>query len=125
METSTMWKSTGIRWVRNTRNLVPSEERTGGRNGLKYALKTMWSFWLQMNGISTTKYFCSVHDLETLISSGQLNVGHGILELMCHPGDDANSEYVEEIKWLESELEPWIQEAGSLKTFGNLKSKVR
>lgn len=113
-------RSTGVRLIRNTRNLVPSNERRGLANGLKYALKSSWSQWLRLNGMLTTDYFCSVHDLRNLVLLNDWGSVGGTLELMCHPGDDGNPEYVGEVVWMESELLDWINMHGMLAPYSGL-----
>lgn len=113
---------TGIRWIRNTRNLVPNKERRGSRNFLKYSMKSAWSTWLKWNGMFTTHSFCSVHDLRTILALGEWKPTKGSLELMCHPGDDRNPEYVEEVIWMESNLQEWVSTHGEFATFGTIRS---
>ena len=95
----------GIPWVRNTRNCVSVAERVGLKSKLKYSGKGLWSFSARSFGMRLTHGFCSVLDYkQILIEGGSELQGLQSLELMCHPGDSSNSEFVEECHWLEHEF---------------------
>lgn len=116
-------RQSGIQWVRNTRNVVPSHEKSGWRQRMKYAGKWGWSRAIQSMGMFTTSGFCSVADAMKLTRLNAFPAELEAVELMCHPGDDGNPEYVEEIQWLESEFQNWIEARGQLVRFSDLGAK--
>ena len=110
----------GIRWVRNTRNVVPAREKAGWSQRIKYAGKWGWTRCVRMTGMSTTEGFCSVTDAVDLSRSESFPWGLATVELMCHPGDSGNPEYVAECAWLESDFEDWMKGRGRLVRFTDL-----
>lgn len=113
-------KSSGIPWVRNTRNCVSSVERAGMRSKLKYAGKSIWSRASMALGLKLTGGFCSVLDYKGILEEGRLDLERlGSLELMCHPGDWGNEEYVEEVDWLS---ECFLETLKSGWTLGNYRN---
>ena len=96
----------GINKVRNTRNLVLSSEKTGLSNRIKYFQKKCWSKMLTAHRrVRTTTKFCSVNDfIQIAAHSRNLIPKSGTLELMCHPGDEKNSEYAAECQFLKQDL---------------------
>ena len=115
-------RQSGIQWVRNTRNVVPAHEKSGLRQRVKYAGKWGWSRAIQSMGMLTTRGFCSVADAIALTRLNDFPVGLEVVELMCHPGDFGNPEYVEEVHWLESEFEDWLEKRGRLVRFADLET---
>lgn len=113
-------RQSGIRWVRNTRNVVLPEEKSGSRQRVKYAGKWCWTRWAKIQGLKTTQGFCGVMDLIKLVDAGRFPKQLKKIELMCHPGDLGNSEYVAEVKWLESELNHWLDGHGRLLRYSDL-----
>jgi len=95
-------KRSGINKVRNTRNLVSSKERNSSSQK-KYAAKRIWSNGMKLLGrANSPRYFCSVNDFyELLQNEPQLIPENGCIELMCHPGDLGNNEYIFECELLE------------------------
>lgn len=105
-------RTTGLRWVRNTRNFVPREEKRGVGGVLKYSGKAFWSHSVSQLGMRLTDGFCSVYDFSVWRRLHPEEVPSlSTLELMCHPGDFGNLEYVEECDWLEEYL-PKILDVG-------------
>lgn len=113
-------RQSNIKWVRNTRNVVPPEEVSGLRQRMKYAGKWAWSLAIQSMGMSTTAGFCSVADAVALTRVNGFPTDLRAVELMCHPGDLGNPEYVEEARWLEYEFQGWLKERGRLLRFSDL-----
>lgn len=111
-------KRTGLTSVRNTRNLVPSNERVGLGSKVKYAGKSCWSGLCALAGFQMTTSFCSVTDVIHLLQEDQERPFPQSMELMCHPGDPENDEYVAETEWLESGLLEWCGRDNSLMTYG-------
>lgn len=111
-------KRTGLTSVRNTRNLVPSQERMGLGSKVKYAGKSCWSSLCIHLGFQMTTSFCSVTDVIHLLKEEGHHLFPQSLELMCHPGDAGNAEYVAETEWLESGLLEWCGRSMSLTTYG-------
>lgn len=113
-------KRTGLISVRNTRNLVPSAERMGLRARVKYSGKSCWSGLCSLAGFKMTTSFCSVTDVIHLLQEDRDRSFPQFMELMCHPGDAGNAEYVAETEWLESALLEWCGRDKSLMTYGAL-----
>ena len=52
-------------------------------------------------GIQMSRGFCSVYDFKQLLEEESIDFSRlHTLELMCHPGDSGNQEYVIESEWL-------------------------
>ena len=115
-------RRSGIQWVRNTRNVVPAHEKIGLRQRLKYVGKWGWSRAIQSMGMLTTSGFCSVADAVALTRLNGFPADMNPVELMCHPGDFGNPEYVDEVRWLESEFEGWLEKRGRLVCFADLET---
>ena len=115
-------RQSGIQWVRNTRNVVPVHEKSGLRQRMKYAGKWGWSRAIQSMGMLTPPGFCSVADAMALTRLKAFPVDLAAVELMCHPGDVGNPEYVNEVRWLESEFESWLEKRGRLVCFADLRT---
>ena len=113
-------RKSGVHWVRNTRNVVPAHEKSGLRQRMKYAGKWGWSRAIQSMGMLTTPGFCSVADAMALTRVNGFPADLKAVELMCHPGDFGNPEYVDEVRWLESEFESWLEKRGRLVRFADL-----
>lgn len=113
-------RRSGIQWVRNTRNVVPAKEKAGLSQSVKYAGKWGWSRCVRMMGMTTTKGFCSVTDAVNLSRAGRFPWGLETIELMCHPGEIGNSEYVAEVHWLEAEFKAWIEGRGQLVRYADI-----
>jgi len=113
-------RRSGIQWVRNTRNVVVAREKAGLSQRVKYAGKWGWSRCVRMMGMTTTEGFCSVTDAVNLSRAGGFPWGFGTIELMCHPGDIGNAEYVAEVHWLEAEFKAWIDGRGQLVRYADL-----
>lgn len=114
-------KSSGIPWVRNTRNRVPFSERNGVKSKLKYAGKSLWSKTARSLGLMLSDGFCSVLDYKEILDQDPLAFeGTSTLELMCHPGDYGNQEYVEEANWLSDHFLDTLKANWSLGTYKDL-----
>lgn len=110
-------KRTGLTTVRNTRNLVLFEERKGVKSKVKYSGKSCWSAVCRMAGIQMTRSFCSVADVMRMQEKEGGRPFPETMELMCHPGDMGNEEYVAETQWMESALLDWCGGDKSLTTY--------
>ena len=113
-------KQTGLTSVRNTRNLVPQGEKKGMSATIKYSGKAGWSALCKLAGLKMTTSFCSVADVMRMQQNGDELDGHGTLELMCHPGDAHNEEYVAESEWMKANLLEWCGDGKTLMTYGAL-----
>ncbi len=111
---------TGIYWVRNTRNLVPKVEKNGFRAATKFAGKGIWTRLGESFGMQMTQNFCSVLDVIRIEKQRTSSIWKGHLELMCHPGDGKNKDFLMEARWLESNLTDWIKGKGVLTRYRDL-----
>lgn len=109
-----------VKWVRNTRNLVPLLEKATLSGKIKYTGKWLWTSVMTRGNVCMTAHFCSVADLQKMISEDEIDRLAGTLELMCHPGDDGNEEYVQEVMWLEKEFLAWLDGRGLLVNYSGL-----
>jgi predicted glycoside hydrolase/deacetylase ChbG (UPF0249 family) len=114
-------KSTGLNWVRNTRNFVPSKEKRGLRGFLKYGGKSVWSQSVSFLGMNVTDGFCSVFDFSEWRKVHPTEIPPlNTLELMCHPGDFGNLEYVQECDWLENSISQMLDAGLDLVRYSDL-----
>lgn len=114
-------KRSGLRVIRNTRNFVSKDERKGFQAQLKYGGKSIWSFSVRSFGMRMTQGFCSVHDFALWMQNhpNQMPMMNS-LELMCHPGDTGNLEYLNECAWLEASLPSLLNDRIELVNFCDL-----
>lgn len=114
-------KRSGLRVIRNTRNFVPASEKQGGMARMKYGGKTIWSLTARTLGMRMTQGFCSVHDFSRWTSKHDKRIPKlSSLELMCHPGDSGNLEYLDECSWLESTLPKLLKSKLELVRYSDL-----
>lgn len=114
-------RETGIPWVRNTRNIVPMDELVGAKSKLKYAGKSLWTLTSRMMGMKLTDGFCSVWDFRRCLEEGDgVFTGLKTIELMCHPGDLGNSEYIKEADWLSEGFLKTLKSGWSLASYKDL-----
>lgn len=99
-------KATGIFKVRNTLNVYQKRQLKNPKTAVKGILKKQWTYGMRIrhNAIMTNK-FCSVTDFERAALEEPMSIPQtGSLELMCHPGDNSNHEYVRECEILRAGL---------------------